>query len=466
MSSRQWFIKTLDFREALLRRAKELTWHPPYMQARLENWINGLNGDWCVSRQRFFGVPFPVWYPVLADGSRDYARPIAPPEDRLPIDPSTDVPDGYRADGRDRPGGFSGDPDVMDTWATSSLTPQIAGRWLDDPDLFARVFPMDVRPQAHDIIRTWLFSTVLRSHFELDSLPWAHAAISGWVLDPDRKKMSKSKGNVVTPMGLLEEHGADGVRYWAASARPGTDTAFDPAQMKVGRRLAIKLLNAAKFVLVRSEPRGAISHPLDVGLLTNLASLVREATERLEKDYDYAWALQHTETFFWDFCDNYLELVKSRRYGDFGDGPAGSANATMLIVLGVLQRLLAPYLPFVTDEVWSWWHEGSVHAAAWPTEAGVLEAIGERSDQAYDVYLRTTEVLAAIRRKKSERNLSAGASLERVVVRCPGDLERTLEPALADLRAASRADALELVRDMAFDVDVFPKPTPPQERSA
>ena len=288
------------------------------MQARFENWINGLNGDWCVSRQRFFGVPFPVWYPVLEDGSRDYAHPIAPAEDRLPIDPSTDVPDGYRAEQRDQPGGFSGDPDVMDTWATSSLSPQIAGRWLDDPDLFARVFPMDVRPQAHDIIRTWLFSTVLRSHLEFGTLPWAHAAISGWVLDPDRKKMSKSKGNVVTPMGLLEEHGADGVRYWAASARPGTDTAFDPAQMKVGRRLAIKLLNAAKFVLARSEPRGPITHPLDAGILTNLAVARSRIHRAARDDYDYAWVLQHTETFFWDFCDNYLELVKSRRYGDFG----------------------------------------------------------------------------------------------------------------------------------------------------
>jgi valyl-tRNA synthetase len=470
VSSRQWFFKTLDFREALLQRARELKWHPPYMQARLENWINGLNGDWCVSRQRFFGVSIPVWYPVLEDGSRDYTRPITPPEDRLPIDPSTDVPDGYRAEQRDQPGGFSGDLDIMDTWATSSLTPQIAGGWLDDPDLFARVFPMDVRPQAHDIIRTWLFSTVLRSHFEFGTLPWAHAAISGWVLDPDRKKMSKSKGNVVTPKGLLEEHGADGVRYWAASARPGIDTAFDPAQMKVGRRLSIKLLNASKFVLGRTEPRGRIEHPLDVGILTNLAVLVREATERLEKDYDYAWVLQHTETFFWDFCDNYLELVKSRRYGDFGEAAAGSANATMLVVLSVLQRLLAPYLPFVTDEVWSWWQEGSVHAAAWPTGAEVLAALVENNAgsnaDAYALYQRTTEVLAAIRKKKSERSLSAGAFLERVIVRCGGDLERALAPALADLQAASRADAVEFVAAADFDVEVIPKPTPPQERSA
>jgi valyl-tRNA synthetase len=457
VSSRQWFIKTLDFREALLDRARELKWHPPYMQARLENWINGLNGDWCVSRQRFFGVPFPVWYPVLEDGSRDYDRPIMPPEDRLPIDPSTDAPDGYSADQRDRPGGFSGDPDIMDTWATSSLSPQIAGRWLEDPELFDLVFPMSVRPQAHDIIRTWLFSTVLRSHLEFGALPWAHAAISGWVLDPDRKKMSKSKGNVVTPMGLLEEHGADGVRYWAASARPGTDTAFDPAQMKVGRRLAIKLLNASKFVLTRSEPRGVIQHPLDVGLLTNLGPLVRESTERLEKDYDYAWVLQKTEAFFWDFCDNYLELVKARRYGDFGEEPAGSANSTMLIALSTLQRLLAPYLPFVADEVWSWWQPGSIHVSPWPSEHEIAEAIGASNADALSVYVRTTEVLAAIRKRKSEQGLSAGAQLDRVVIRNHEDLELRLSPVMSDLRAAVKADRVEFMNDTMFDVEITAK---------
>src|SRR5579872_2585178 len=463
VSSRQWFVKSIEFRDVLLRRATELKWHPPYMQARLENWINGLNGDWCISRQRFFGVPFPVWYPVLADGTIDHSRPILPAEDRLPIDPSSDVPQGYRADQRDTPGGFSGDPDVMDTWATSSLSPQVAGGWLEDDDLFARVFPMDVRPQAHDIIRTWLFSTVLRSELEFGELPWAHAAISGWVLDPDRKKMSKSKGNVVTPMALLEEHGSDGVRYWAASGRPGTDTAFDTNQMRVGRRLAIKLLNASKFVLARTEPRGPVVHPIDLGLLTGLAPLVKEATARLDEAYDYAWVLQKTESFFWDFCDNYLELVKSRRYGDFGDGPAGSANNAMVVALSVLQRLFAPYLPFVADEVWSWWQTGSVHTASWPTEAEVLQAIGRPDTDALALYERTREVLAAIRKRKSELSLSAGAQLDRVVIHNNERLESTLRDVLPDLTAAVRADTIAFAEAAEFSVEIFPKA---QERGA
>jgi valyl-tRNA synthetase len=440
ITSRQWFIKTMPFREALLANGRELQWHPEYMEHRFDNWVNGLSGDWCVSRQRFFGVPFPLWYPVRADGTLDYAQPLVPDESRLPLDPSTDVPEGYRADQRNQPNGFAGDPDIMDTWATSSLTPQVAGGWLDDPDLFARVFPMDVRPQAHDIIRTWLFTTVLRSQLEHGSLPWRHAAISGWVLDPDRKKMSKSKGNVVTPMGLLEEHGSDGVRYWAASGRPGTDTAFDPAQMKVGRRLSIKLLNASRFALMQAEPRGPITEPLDRGMLTQVAHLVRESTETLEA-YDYARVLERTESFFWTFCDDYLEMVKARRYGDFGAEPAASANSAMLVALSALLRLFAPYLPFVTEEVWSWWQPGSVHRAAWPTPDEVVASIGGEDAAAVQAFLFAQEALLDVRRIKAVDKKPVKAVIEHAVL--PARLEG-LMPAARDFQAATH------IRSLAF----------------
>jgi len=440
ITSRQWFIKTMDCRDGLLARGRELQWHPEYMRHRFENWVNGLTGDWCISRQRFFGVPFPVWYHVQQDGTVDYTRPMVPEESRLPVDPSTDVPAGFREDQRGTPGGFAGDPDIMDTWATSSMTPQIVSGWLDDDELFRRAFPMDLRPQAHDIIRTWLFSTVLRSHLEHGWLPWAHAAISGFVTDPDRKKMSKSKGNVVTPMALLEEHGSDGVRYWAASGRPGTDTIFDAGQMKVGRRLAIKILNAARFALLRAEPRGPIVEPLDRGMLTSLSQLVQEATEQLEA-YDYARVLERTERFFWAFCDDYLELVKARRYGDLTHEGAASANSAMLVALSTMLRLFAPVLPFVTEEVWSWWRPGSIHRAAWPTREEVVAAIGSGDAAAVEVFAQTQAALAEVRRVKALAKKPVKAIIERAVL--PRAFE-TLTPAAHDLKAAVH------IRELSF----------------
>jgi len=417
VTSRQWYLRnggrSEQLRAALLARGEQLRWHPDYMRHRFDNWVGGLNGDWLVSRQRYFGVPFPVWYRIDADGTPDHDDPIVPDEAELPIDPQSQCPVGYSEEQRGVAGGFVGDPDVMDTWATSSLTPQIACRWEDDPDLFARVFPMDLRPQGHDIIRTWLFSTVLRSHYEHDSLPWSNAALSGWILDPDRKKMSKSKGNVVVPSHLLDQHGADGVRYWAASGRPGTDTAFDEQQMKVGRRLAIKLLNASRFALSFGSvaPDTPVTSELDRSMLATLARLVDDATAAFEA-YDYARALERTEQFFWRFCDDYLELVKGRAYEDGTEGSA-SAIAALAHALSTLHRLFAPFLPFTSEEAWSWWMEGSVHHAEWPTAEPLRQLSTGADPAALDV---AGAVLSELRGAKSAAKASMRAELEEVVV--------------------------------------------------
>ena len=457
VTSRQWFINTMDHRDAFITRGQQIEWHPEYMRARYENWVNGLNGDWCISRQRFFGVPFPVWYPILADGSVDYAHTLAADESRLPIDPSTDVPPGYTAAQRGVPGGFVADPDVMDTWATSSVSPQLVTQWETDPATFSHTFPMHLRPQAHDIIRTWLFSSVVRAHFENDSVPWTHAAISGWVLDPDRKKMSKSKGNVVTPLGLLLEYGSDGVRYWAARGGPGVDTAFDVGQMKIGRKLAMKVLNVSKFVLAGAHVDGPVTEALDRGMLLNLAALVDEATTELDH-YEYAKALAKVEAFFWNFCDNYVEAAKSRRYGDFGPAPAASAATAMRLALSVLLRLLAPYLAFACEEVWSWWQEGSVHRAPWPVRADVATVAGD-DPGARQAVAHLTDALNAIRKAKTDRKVSVGTPVLRVMYRASADAVRSLALVERDLKAACRTESLELIAAAEPGVEITLKPS-------
>ncbi len=449
VASRQWFVATLAHRAEFLARGEQLAWHPDFMRHRYRSWVEGLNVDWNISRQRYFGVPFPVWYPLNENAEPDFDAPIFADEADLPVDPASAVPAGYTSDQRGRAHGFVGDPDIMDTWATSSLTPQIAGKW--GTDLFEKVFPMDLRPQAHDIIRTWLFSTVVRSHFQFDRLPWAHAIVSGWILDPDRKKMSKSKGNVVTPMPLLEKHGADALRYWAASGRPGADTAIDEAQMKIGRRLAIKVLNVAKFVLGRLDGHELggleqVSEAIDRDLLSQLGQLVEEATLALD-NYDWARALERTESLFWSFCDDYVELVKTRAYDAEGPG-AQSARATLGLALSVFTRLLAPVLPYASEETWRWWHETSVHRASWPSAHEL--AVGET----VPVYQPVCEVLEAIRRAKSSAKVSQRAGVAVCSLSGPAETLEALRHGLADLAAAGSVAAFEFAEGPELAVGV------------
>jgi valyl-tRNA synthetase len=398
-------------------------------------------------------VPFPLWYPLDEQAAPLWDQPIVADPAALPIDPQTAVPAGFAAEDRGRARGFIGDPDVMDTWATASLTPQIVCGWGADPELFALAFPMALRPQGPEIIRTWLFSTVLRSHFENGLLPWRHATINGWILDPDRKKMSKSKGNVVTPAALIAAHGADGVRYWACRAAPGTDTAVDEQQMRIGRRLAVKLLNASKFVigLGASQDAGSgsvVTESIDLAMLGRLNHVIDAATRAFE-DYQYQQALERSETFFWQFCDDYVELVKDRAYG-VGAG-AVSARSALASALSAVQRLFAPFLPFVTAEVWSWWQKGSVHRAPWPlpVRLDVLDNNGT-----VDSFELAAAVLREIRKAKTIAKQGIKTRVARLIVEDTGERLAALRLVSDDVCAAGVVHELQLRDAQAFRVVV------------
>jgi valyl-tRNA synthetase len=458
ITTRQWFVKLLEHKEALLAAGERIQWYPAYMGLRFRNWTENLNLDWCVSRQRFFGVPFPVWYRVKPGGATDFDQPIFADASALPVDPTTDAPPGYTEAQRDQPGGFTGEADVFDTWFTSSLTPQISSGWTTAPERHKRLFPADLRPQAHDIIRTWAFYTVVKAWLHEREIPWRGTAISGWVLDPDRKKMSKSKGNVVTPVHLIDQFGADAVRYWSLAARLGTDTAFDEKVFAVGRRLVMKLYNAAKYALSQSAREGPVTHALDLGFLARLRDTVERASALFE-ELDYAGALDAVERFFWSgYTDNYLELVKARARSETDAAGRSSAVAAAQQGLSVLLRLFAPYLPYVTEEAWSWGFasatgERSIHKAPWPqaSEFAALPA-GADAGKAFDL---ACAFLDAVRRGKSGAGATVGRQLATLRVAASPDTVASLRACLPDLRAAARAEGEILEPREGLAADAF-----------
>jgi len=448
LPTRQWFARLLDLKPELLAKGEEVQWHPPFMGARYRDWTENLSLDWSLSRRRFFGVSIPVWYPLDAEGERDYDHPIVAEADQMPVDPTTDVPKGYEAAQRDQPGGFSGESDIFDTWFTSSLSPQIGSHWVLDPERHAKLFPADVRPQAHEIIRTWAFYTIAKAMIHEDSIPWKHVLVSGWVLDPDRKKMSKSKGNVVTPAPLVEKHSADPTRYWAASARLGVDTAFDEGVFKIGKRLVTKIFNAGKFVLSQEGVAAPIDSELDRAFAAHLKELALQATRDFE-DFNYAHVLQATETFFWThFTDTYLELAKprARRHADglCGDEASarasGSAVAGLRLGLDVLLRLFAPFVPYITEEVWSWVFAGekgqpSIHRAPWPGEADFADVPPPANPKSFEL---AVAAFAAIHKCKADNEVSMGREITKLTLQANAATLESVAPVLPDVLEATR----------------------------
>ena len=497
--SRQWFVRLLDKKDQLQAKGEQVRWRPDFMHKRYANWTDGLNADWAISRQRYFGIPIPVWYPLNEGGERDYANYIVATAEMLPVDPTASPPSGYTEDQRGKPGGFDAELDVFDTWFTSSLTPQIVSRWGDEDDRMAQLFPMDLRPQAHDIIRTWAFYTIAKAMLHHNDVPWRNAAISGFIIDPDRKKMSKSKGTAVTPLPLVEQYGADAVRYWAANGRLGMDMAFDESVFKIGGKLVTKLYNAGKFVLSQTGPQGEVTNELDRAFVAELKSVARRATAAFD-EYEFANALQVTEEFFWSgFTDNYIELLKGRtRSEDDPDGRA-SAVAGLRLGLSVMLRLFAPFVPTITDEVWSWAFADetgipSVHMAPWPGRSDAREG-DDSPDFARDIdqpetailslskgaqvlathdlervaapenansFAAACDAIAAVRKAKSEAGISLGKPLSSLVLTADEKGRADLSLVLADVAAAGGAPEVSFGGaaggDARFAAEIVPAP--------
>ena len=437
LQTRQWFIRVLDQKERLLEAGRRISWYPDHMRTRYEHWVENLSWDWCISRQRYFGVPFPAWT------CRSCGEILLATLEQLPIDPQITLPSQPCSCGFTD---FAPEPDVMDTWATSSCSPLIIGRWPDDPTWFAQHFPASLRPQAHDIIRTWAFYTIVQSLYHTNTLPWQSIMISGHGLSAERRKISKSKEhNEVGPLELIEQESADALRYWATSGRTGADSPLSMEIIANGRRLVTKLWNASRFAEGRlsdfipgNAPERSELLPTDRWLISRLTKTIAQASKELDR-YEYASARSEVERFFWsDFCDNYLELAKARLYSERGKERHAAQWILYKTLLAVL-KLLAPHLPYITEEIYQllfrqWEGEISLHKATWPQAQP--HWIDEEAEATGELLL---DIVRQVRRSKAERGLSVGAELETLYIRIQPQSRSAVIAAQLDLKSATRA---------------------------
>ena len=443
--TKQWFIRYLDLRDEFLKMGDSIKWYPEHMKSRLENWIKGLQWDWCISRQRFFGVPFPVWY------CKNCGEPIIADESELPVDPTEQKPKVKKCP-KCGSTEFIPEKDVLDTWATSSLTPQITLKWKDDDDFFNKMFPMDLRPQAHDIISFWAFNTIVKSYLHNKKMPWKNIMISGWALDEHGKKMSKSKGNVIDPKDMLKKYNADSLRWWAASSKLGEDLWFDEKEFINGQRFITKLWNASRFVIThlknyKPSPinEKTVTNDIDKWILSRLNNLINVVTEGMEK-YEYVRLRLNVEDFFWhDFCDNYLELVKNRLYDKdkYSDKEVESALSTLYYSLLTVLKLISPITPHITEEIYQLYFrkyekKKSIHISSWPEYRKEFDF--SNVEESVDLAI---EVLSLVRKFKSDNRMSLKKGIRELVIDAKPELEKKLRQVINDIKPAARYDRIE-----------------------
>lgn len=451
---RQWFIKVMDYKKEFLEQGRKIKWHPESMRLRFEQWVEALNQDWSISRQRYFGVPFPIWYKIDKDGNPDYSAPILPKETDLPVDPLADCPEGFQESQRNQPNGFMGDPDVMDTWATSSVTPFINSSWKQNSERHHHLFPADLRPQAHEIIRTWAFYTIAKAWMHEIEIPWRDIAISGWVVDPNKNKMSKSKGNIIEPEKIIQNYSADATRYWAAKARLGNDTLYDENVFKIGKKLETKILNATRFVnsflpgihFEKLSPPQSLD-PIDSDWLCILFDMVEEATIQLE-NLNYAFALELIEKTFWEFCDDFIEIIKARTYQDSTNLSTLSAKYSLKFSMGIFLKLFAPYMPFLTEELWSQDNSTvkSIHVSLWPNKSEFHKVIGGQKTR----WILCQNIIREIRQQKASKNMGVGYGIKNLTITAGRDTILSIKSFQTDLINVSRVspEGLSLQEDL------------------